>query len=403
MMPQTHASSTAIAPTTPRVASIDLLRGLVMVIMAIDHVRDYVHAGAMNFRPDDLTQTTAAIFLTRWITHLCAPTFMLCAGLGIWFRVERGGRRGVSTFLLTRGLWLIALEFTVVHAGLFFSLNYRVMFLLVFWALGMSMIAMALLVHLRWGVLLAIALGLIALHNLADGVPATAFGSFGWLWRVLHQQSAIVTGGPVLIVAYPLIPWIGVMAAGFCLGRVYRLPPEHRRPLLIRLGLTLFALFIVLRALNVYGDPRPWSSQATPLLTGLSFLNTTKYPASLEFLLMTLGPAIAMLGLFDRARPGDRHPLVVFGRVPLLYFVLHIPLAHAIGRAMTALRYGNVPFLWMPPPTLGSPRELFPPDYGWELWVSYAVTALVVALLYPVCLWFSRLKMRRRDWWLSYL
>ncbi len=393
-------------PTAPssRVPSVDLLRGLVMVIMAIDHVRDFVHAGAMNFQPEDLSRTTAAIFLTRWITHVCAPVFMLCAGLGVWFRVEhRGSRRGVSRFLVTRGLWLIALEFTVVHLGLFFNVSYSVLFLLVFWALGMSMIAMALMVHLRYGVLLAFALGMIALHNLADGIGAARFGDAAWLWRVLHEQGIIPTPGPALFVAYPLVPWIGVMAAGFCLGRVYRLPPERRRSVLIRLGLALTAAFVVVRGFNVYGDPRPWAVQDSPVMTVLSFLNCTKYPASLSFLLMTLGPAITILGLLERARPGDRHPLLVFGRTPLLYFVLHIPLAHAIAMAMTAWRYGNTPFLWMPPPSLGSPRQLFPADYGWDLWVTYVVTAVVVAALYPICLWFSRLRARRRDWWLSYL
>lgn len=386
-----------------RVLPVDLLRGLVMVIMAIDHVRDFLHAGAMNFPPEDLSRTTAAIFLTRWITHVCAPVFMLCAGLGIWFRVERAGARGVSAFLLSRGLWLLLLEFTVVHVGLFFNIKYDVLFLLVFWALGMSMIAMALLVRLPYGVLLVVGLAMIALHNLADGVTAASLGSFAWLWRVLHEQGIVPTGGPPLFVAYPLVPWIGVMAAGFCLGRVYRLPSERRRTLLIRVGLALTLLFVVLRSLNVYGDPRPWTVQDTALMTMLSFLNCTKYPASLLFLLMTLGPMIMLLGLLERARPGERHPLLVFGRVPLLYFVLHIPVAHAVAKVMSAARYGNTPFLWMPPPTLGSARQMFPADYGWDLWVTYVVTAMIVAALYPLCLWFSRLKARRRAWWLSYL
>jgi uncharacterized membrane protein len=358
----------------------------------------------MNFPPEDLTRTTAAVFLTRWITHVCAPVFMLCAGLGVWFRVERAAtRRSVSTFLLTRGLWLLLLEFTVVHVGLFFNVKYDVLFLLVFWALGMSMIAMALLVHLRYGMLVAVSLAMIALHNLVDGVRAVDFGNFAWLWRVLHEQGIVLTPAPALFVAYPLVPWIGVMAAGFCLGRVYQLPPDRRRMVLIRIGLALTASFVIMRGLNAYGDPRPWTVQDRPLMTVLSFLNCTKYPASLLFLLMTLGPMITVLGLLERARPGDRHPLLVFGRVPLLFFVLHIPLAHAVAKAMSAARYGNTPFLWMPPPTLGTPRQSFPADYGWDLWVTYLVTAVVVAALYPLCLWFSRLKARRRDRWLSYV
>jgi uncharacterized membrane protein len=243
---------------------------------------------------------------------------------------------------------------------------------------------------------------MIVLHNLTDGVSADRFGPLAWVWQLLHQQALLIKS-PAVVVAYPLVPWIGVMALGFCFGRVYRLPADRRRTLLIRLGLGLTATFVVLRALNVYGDPRPWATQEQGIFTLLSFLNVTKYPPSLAFLLMTLGPAIAFLGWVDGARPSDRSPLVVFGRVPLLFFVLHIPLIHAVARAMTWLRYGTAPFLFLPPPTVGTPRDVFPPDYGWDLWTVYAVTAGVVLALYPVCLWFASLKKRRRDWWLSYL
>jgi uncharacterized membrane protein len=387
-----------------RFASVDVVRGLVMVIMAIDHTRDYVHSAAMAFPPEDLSRTTAVIFFTRWITHFCAPVFMFCAGLGAWFRLERGGTTfDLSRFLWARGLWLVLLEFTLVRLGFFFNLDYSVVFLLVFWALGMSMMALGLLVHLPYRVLLAVSVGLIALHNLADGVNAASFGAFRWVWQVMHQQALIPTRGPAVFVAYPLVPWIGVMAAGFCAGRVYRLPPELRRTVLIRLGLALTIAFVVIRGLNVYGDPRPWTPQPRPLFTLLSFLNCTKYPPSLSFLLMTLGPAIAFLGWIDRSRPGERHPLVVFGRVPFLYFMLHIPLIHLAAIALTWLRYGAAPFLFVPPPTLGTPRQTFPSDYGWSLWVVYAVWLGVVLALYPVCLWFARLKARRGNWWLSYL
>lgn len=387
-----------------RVASVDLLRGAVMALMAIDHTRDYVHAAAMAFPPEDLSRTTAAIFLTRWITHVCAPVFMFCAGLGAWFWLERHGSKGdLSRFLWTRGLWLVVLEFTLVRFGFFFNLDYSVVILLVFWALGMSMIALAALVRLPWRALLVVSVAMIALHNLADGVTAARFGPLAWLWQVLHQQSLVLTGGPAVVVAYPLIPWVGVMAAGFCFGRIYRLPAERRRALLVRLGLGLTAAFVLLRFVNAYGDPRPWGAQGDPVFTLLSFLNTTKYPPSLLFLLMTLGPAIALLGWLDGARPDDRHPIVVFGRVPLFYFVLHIPLIHLLAIALNWLRYGAAPFLLLPPPTLGTPRDTFPPDYGWDLWVVYAVTAVALAVLYPACLWFARLKARRRDWWLSYL
>jgi uncharacterized membrane protein len=327
---------------------------------------------------------------------------MLCAGLGAWLRVERAGVADVSGFLWTRGLWLIVLEFSLVRFGFFFNLDYSVVFLLVFWALGMSMVALALLVRLPCWAVLTVSVGMIVAHNLADGVAAAQFGRLAWAWQLLHQQ-ALVVQKPAIIVAYPLVPWIGVMGLGFCLGRIYRLPAVRRRALLIRIGVALAAAFVALRALNVYGDPRPWATQREGVFTVLSFLNTTKYPPSLAFLLMTLGPAIALLGWLESTRPSERHPLVVFGRVPLFYFVLHIPLIHAVAIALTWLRHGAAPFLFVPPPTLGTPRQVFPPDYGWELWVVYAVAAGVVMALYPVCLWFARVKQRRREWWLSYL
>ena len=385
--------------TPQRLASVDLLRGAVMIIMALDHTRDYVHAAAMHFQPEDLSKTTAAIFFTRWVTHVCAPVFMFCAGLGAWFWLERhgGDTRALSRFLVTRGLWLLLLEFTIVRFGFYFNFDYSVVLLLVFWALGMSMIVLAALIHLPWRVLIVVSVGMIALHNLADGVRITS-----WIWNVLHQPGVIQTGGPMLIVAYPLVPWIGVMAAGFCLGRVYRWDAGRRSRVLIRLGLALTAAFVVVRLLNVYGDPRPWGNQPSSLFTLLSFLNTTKYPPSLLFLLMTLGPAIALLGWMDRARPSERNPILVFGRVPLFYFVLHIPLIHAIAIALTWFRYGAQPFVSLPPPTLGTPLNLFPADYGWSLGVTYLVWIAVVVLLYPACLWFSRVK-ARGHWWASYL
>ena len=390
--------------TSRRIASVDLLRGIVMVIMAIDHTRDFINTAAFAFRPEDLTQTTTAIFLTRWITHICAPTFMLCAGLGAGLRLQRGGTvPELSRFLWTRGLWLVVLEFTLVRLGFFFSLTTGPLSLIVFWALGMSMIVLAALIRLPFRVLLGVSVAMIALHNLTDPVRAASFGSLAWLWQILHQQSLINAGVVLVVVAYPLVPWIGVMGAGLCLARVYGWPDDERRRFLIGLGLALVAAFVVVRGVNVYGDPQPWVSQARPGFTWISFLNTTKYPPSLSFLLMTLGPAILILGLLDRAAPADRNPFVVYGRVPLLYFVLHIPLIHAVEIGLAWLRYGWAPFVTLPPPSLGTPRAAFPADFGWRLWVVYAVTAGVVVALYPVCLWFSRLKARRRSWWLSYL
>jgi uncharacterized membrane protein len=387
-----------------RVPSVDLLRGLVMVIMALDHTRDFVHDAAMVFRPEDLAQTTPAIFLTRWITHFCAPVFVFAAGIGARLWLERPGRTlaGLSRFLWTRGLWLVLLEVTAVQFGFFFF-DYSLVILLVFWVLGSSMIALAVLVHVPFRALAAGSIGLIVLHNLADGVQARSLGEASWIWTVLHQPGLLRTADPTMVVGYPLVPWVGVMAAGFCFGRVYRLPADTRSTGLVRLGLALTAAFLLLRLLNVYGDPSPWAGQRTPVYSVLSFLNTTKYPPSLLFLLMTLGPAIALLGWIDGARPGTRHPLLVFGRVPLFYFVVHLPLIHLMAVGLTWLRYGAQPFLFMPPPTLGTPRDAFPVDYGWSLPTTYVVWIAAVILLYPLCVWFDGVKRRRPEWWVRYL
>jgi hypothetical protein len=207
----------------------------------------------------------------------------------------------------------------------------------------------------------------------------------------------------LVVVGYPLIPWVFVVSAGFCFGAFYRLTPELRRSRLLALGLAMIVLFLGLRAINAYGDPRPWAAQATGLMTAVSFLNVTKNAPSLAFLLMTLGPAILALGLGDRARPSAAHPLVVFGRTPLFYFLAHFMLIHLLAIGMGWWRYGWQPFLLLPAPTLGTPLDQFPADYGWSLTTTYVIWAIVVALLYPVCRWFAALKARRRDWWLSYL
>ena len=386
-----------------RIASVDLLRGLVMVIMALDHTRDYVHAAALSFRPDDLSKTSIALFFTRWITHYCAPTFIFTAGLGAWFRLERRGSiADVSRFLVTRGLWLIFLEFTAVRFAFFFNFKYDLNFLLVFWVIGLCMIVLAALVWLPYRAILAFGLALVLFHNLLDGVKPESFGSYKWVWLLLHQQGVLLTD-PLTIVAYPLVPWVGVMALGFCAGKIYRLPSDDRRRVLFALGCGLTMAFIALRLWNGYGDPRPWAGQPKPGFTLLSFLNTTKYPPSLDFLLMTLGPALILLGLWDRAKPREWNPFLVFGRTPLLYFVLHLAVLHFLSVALILFRYGVTPFLWLAPPTMGTPREVFPPDYGWSLTTTYLSTIAVVIVMYPICLWFSRLRQKSKSAWLSYL
>lgn len=378
-----------------------------MMLMAIDHIRDFIARSAMQFLPTDLTRTTTAIFLTRWITHFCAPVFMLTAGLGAFFWMNRGRRSKpqLSRFLVTRGIWLILLEVTVLRVIMFCQVSYRgnIVILLILWAIGLSMIALAALIHLplRW--LVGVSIAIIALHNLLDPISAKSFGRAAWLWDILHQQALFRWMGVNFVTAYPALPWIGVTAAGYCLGTVFLWDAARRQRLLMRMGLGLTAGFIVLRAINIYGDPVRWTHQSTTLFTMLSFLNTTKYPPSLAFLLMTLGPALTVTAWLDQLHFSSTNPLIVFGRVPFFYYAAHLLLAHAIAIVMNFARYGNKHFLWIAPPSMGSPSELFPPDYGYPLWVVYAVWIVALLLLYPACLWFSRLKQRRHDWWLSYL
>ena len=299
MLGRRGRTDNVISLTENRLQSVDAWRGLVMIIMALDHVREFFHSGAASFQPDDLTRTTAALFFTRWITHFCAPVFMFAAGLGAYLWLSRGHTHSqLSGYLWRRGLWLVVLELTVLRLAMNFSFS-GIVLLTVLWALGWSMLALSILVWIPVRFLAVLSILLIALHNLADSVTASRFGNAAWFWKVLHQQGSFSFGGVSFLAAYPLLPWVAVMAAGFCLGPVMLLTPPRRRQWLIRIGLGLSAAFVVLRGVNVYGDPVRWSG-LVPGMTVLSFLKTTKYPPSLDFLLMTLGPALLMLAVLDR-------------------------------------------------------------------------------------------------------
>jgi uncharacterized membrane protein len=426
----------ATATNTPRLTSLDALRGIVMIIMALDHVRDFFHADAMAFRPEDLARTNAALFFTRWITHFCAPVFFFLAGAGAFLWAAREGRTtaALSRFLWTRGLWLIVLELTVLRFGFFFSLTEGPWLLTVLWALGLSMIGLALLCRMPVRVLAPVSLAVIALHNLLDPLTARQFGPLAFAWHILHQPGAFVAGGTPVIVAYPLVPWVAVMAAGYCFASCYlrvvpsdsrrlpvadpapvALPSAARRmpagPVLpsalslvpfVSWGAFLTAAFVVLRALDIYGDPSPWST-TVPGTGALSFLNTTKYPPSLLFLLMTMGPALLALAWLSRRPPRASSPVAVIGRVPLFFFLVHFLLAHALAIPFALVKYGHADFLAHPMPSMGGSAELYPPGFGYSLPTVYVVWAIVVLLSYPLCLWFARLKARRRDWWRGYL
>lgn len=392
-------------PAAGRVASVDALRGLVMIIMALDHTRDYFHAGAMLFQPEDLTRTTVALFFTRWITHICAPVFMFTAGLGAFYWLKRGRTTAqLSRFLWTRGLWLVVLELTALRFIMSFGLREGPVLLTILWALGCSMIGLGFLVWLPARVLAVVSVVVIALHNLTDRISgAQVFGeSAAWLWNVLHQPGVIHAPDPLVIVAYPLVPWVFVMAAGFCFGQVMMMDTAQRQRWLIRIGVAMTVAFIVIRAINVYGDPFRWSNEI-PGMTVLSFLRTVKYPPSLLFLLMTLGPAMLLLAWFDRARFSKTNPLIVFGRVPMFYFLAHFTMVHLLAIPFALAKYGRAGFLWHPMPSVGGSAEFYPAGFGYSLGVVWAVWIFVVVAMYPLCLWFMRVKQRRTDWWLSYL
>jgi uncharacterized membrane protein len=387
------------AATRPRLESIDRLRGLVMALMALDHVRGYFTSPFID--PTDFERGGAALFLTRWISHLCAPTFLFLAGTGAYLAGRRGkSKPELAWFLLTRGLWIVFLELTVVRFSWTFDPDLRTNNAGVLWAIGWSMVALAGLVFLPTWLVTAFGLVMIAGHNLLDPVSPSAFGPFSDLWEILHRREMhrdgplIFLGGAVKFdTQYPLIPWIGVMAAGYGFGSLFTWKPYVRQKWLIGLGVGLGLGFVVLRAVNRYGDPDPWRPQESMLFTVLSFLNCHKYPPSLLYLLMTLGPALLLLALFERAPEAPGRPLLVFGRVPMFFYLIHIPLIHLLASGAALARYG--------PAILRA--EQLPEDYGYSLAVAYAIWLGVMVCLYPACRWFMGVKQRHRSAWLSYL
>ncbi len=391
----------ALATTRTRLDAPDFLRGLVMVLMALDHVRDFFTNA--RFDPLDLTQTTAPLFLTRWVTHFCAPTFVLLAGASAYLYGSRGRTRGeIARFLLTRGLWLVVLELTIVRFGWLFDFDYHFSAGQVIWAIGWSMVVLAGLTYvLPTRVVAGIGVLLIVGHNLLDPLTPAQFGGTGWLWSVLHARGPLdLGGGYTFVIAYPLLPWIGVICAGYGFGALLLLPTERRRRVLTTLGLSLIAAFIGLGLLNIYGDTTPWTPQRTPLLTVFSFVDVQKYPPALLYVLMTLGPAIAALPLLERWPDGAvKRFFVTFGRVPLFYYVLHLLLIHAVA-CLTAVMLGIDPWHLL---RLGPFLPPTPDAWGFGLPVVYAVWVGVVGALYPLCRWFAGVKARGRAWWLSYL
>ena len=378
------------APRADRNQAIDWLRGAVMILMALDHSRIFVGSAV------DLHTAAPGLYFTRWITHFCAPVFVLVAGTAAYLHGLRlGSTRALSRYLLTRGLWLAFLEVTVVRAVWIFYIGPEILVLQVIWAIGVSMVVLAALVWLPRSAIAAFAVALIAGHNLFDAVHAADLGAFRWVWMLLHEEGGLEPfPGARWIVIYPLVPWVAVMAAGYVIGPWALLPRNLRRQRFLRAGVALIGGFAVLRVTNLYGDPQHWTAAGGTLRAVLSFLDCEKYPPSLLFLAMTLGPALCLLAWMDRPLGPWATRVAVFGRVPLLYYVLHLFLIHVAAIAIA----------W---PVLGASAVLRPfvasQPLGYSLPVVYAIWVVVVLALYPACRWFADVKQRSGRAWVSYL
>jgi uncharacterized membrane protein len=399
----------AITPSSAQVAltragalrldAIDLLRGFVIVLMVLDHVRDYVHAPAFVFSPTDLTQTTPLLFMTRWLTHLCAPTFVFLSGVSIYLQRANGkSAHDLSKFLLTRGLWLILLELTIVSFG--FNWGPPLAFMQVIWAIGASMVLMAAVVRLPAKAVLALGVAIVVGHEMVRSlVDATSLNEAGvwalpWFLTMQPGPSLFMRG----FIPYPMIPWFGIMCVGYGLGWIFRQEPEQRRRNILTLASSFLAAFIVLRAINGYGDPAPWSVQSSAVMTALSFINVSKYPPSLMYALVTLGTSMLLFLALEKLAGPLQRGLLAFGRTSLFTYVAHIYLAHAAALLVGVL--GGIPASYYFD-VLG--RFGSGGGRGYGLPVVYAVWLGVLVVLYPLSSWFAEIKRRRRDWWLSYL
>jgi uncharacterized membrane protein len=381
--------------TPSRLVSIDMMRGLVMVLMALDHTRDYF-SNAM-FSPTDLIQTNAAYFLTRWITHLCAPTFVFLAGTSAYLSVTRWNfsNRQLSAYLIRRGLFLIVLEFTVIRFGWSFNWDYSYAIAQVIWALGWSMIVLAGAINLPRSIMAAFAFTLIAGHNLLDGILPEYFGKLAWLWTILHVPGTIeYQPDHAVFFLYPLIPWVGLMVLGYVAAPLFLQSKENRQRQLVLIGAIAILLFLLLRITNTYGDPNPWLPQQNGLMTLFSILNCNKYPPSLLYLLMTLGLMFILLALFEAPRMhGFGFLLINFGKAPLLFYIIHILLIHAAAYIITDYRGFSTDWL-----VSGSAQEPFPkipaPEYGFDLVTVYMIWLVLIVILYPLCTAYIRIKSR---------
>lgn len=384
-----------------RISSIDILRGLVMIIMALDHVRDFFHIAAMVEDPTNLNSTTPALFFTRWITHYCAPIFVFLSGTSAFLSGQKKTKKELSSFLLKRGLFLMVLEIVVVNFLIVFDPLYRFIGLQVIWVIGLSMVLLSFLIYLPLRVLFIIGIVMVVGHNMLDGFNYNNMNEIPFWHAFFHQQLfTSYADGRFFAILYPLIPWPGVMLLGYCMGAWYvkEFDAAKRKRLLLGWGLTAIAAFFILRWINVYGDLVPWSTQKDNVMTILSFFNVTKYPPSLLYLCMTLGPALLLLIWLEKVKGSWTNIVSVYGRVPMFYYLLHFFTIHvlciilffATGRPVSDIAAGNFAFR--------------PNDFGFSLPIVYLIWIAVVAGLYPLCKRYDTYKLNNRQkWWTGYL
>jgi uncharacterized membrane protein len=384
-----------------RVQAIDVLRGLVIVIMALDHVRDYFHNSGYAYNPLDPNATTPLIYATRWVTHFCAPTFVFLAGVSAWLQGAKGkAPASLARFLLTRGLWLIVLEVTVIAFGWSFSIP-LLPHLQVIWAIGVSMCALAALVWLPTPVVLACGIAIVAGHNMLDPIAPEQLGRFADVWRIVHDGGLIVrNGAPLTIAFYPVLPWFGVMALGYGLGPIFL--SARRDRILVAMAVALLVAFVILRGANGYGNPQPWTVQADAVKTAMSFLDVQKYPPSLLYVCVTLGPMLLLIPLFDRMRGHVTGFFRVFGAVPLFAYVLHLYVLHALAIAAHVAVGQSIDGMFNTVHDLFLTPEVFA-GTGLSIVTTYIAWVVVIAVIYFPCRWWGDVKRRRHDWWLSYL
>jgi len=379
-----------------RILSVDILRGIIMIVMALDHTRDFFS----NYKGDplDFQHASLALFFTRWITHYCAPVFVFLSGASAFLSLSRGKTKNQAAWMLfTRGVWLIILELTIIRLGWAFNLDYHFIFVQVIWAIGCSMIFLSILVFFPLPVILFIGLTIVFGHNAFDNLKPADF-SHPLIWDILHKQGSVpLSENYNLFVIYPLIPWIGVMAIGYCFGSILLKPLKERNNWLIGIGATTILFFIVLRYTNAYGDPNEWHKQGSIRNTVLDFIKCQKYPPSLLYLGMTIGPAIIIMPLLEKLNNGLGRFFMVYGRVPLFYYILHIFLIHGMA-LITGLIMG-FPVSRFTGGFFSDPAS----TWGFSLGTVYLFWMAAIAILYLPCRWFMRIKMKHKKWWLSYI